>query len=99
MGNNGSQLGVRQKPGAELSYAMHVFSVFSLNVYLFQRNTFYTFQNEAHAGGERHVAYEDSDPLTGRQTDKPEALMVPGATVCMYPRVSECDRVSLHACA
>lgn len=26
-------------------------------------------QNEAHAGGERNLAYEDSDRLTGRETE------------------------------
>lgn len=115
VGNNGSQLGVRQKPRAELSYAMHVFSVFCLNVYLFQRSALNdwqisvcvhnlsafrektTFQNEAHAGGERHVAYEDSDPLTGKVdrqawgTDGPRGGGVHVSTcVWVRPRESAC---------
>lgn len=60
-------------------------------------------QNEAHAGGGRNRAYEDSDRLAGKgDRDEPEALTVPGAAACTHSRVLECqcvcDSVSICMC-
>lgn len=46
--------------------------------------------------GERNLACEDSDRLTGREDrDKPEALAVPGAVVCTRLRVFQCERARM----